>query len=520
MAINFPSSPTIGQVYTYAGRSWQWNGYGWEAYPGPALVGPTGPTGSTGGTGPTGATGPTGDIGPTGAFGGPTGPTGSTGLTGATGPTGPTGSTGNTGNTGPTGPTGDIGPTGPASGPTGPTGASITGPTGPTGDTGATGPTGIGATGPTGATGSIGPTGPASGPTGPAGSQGPTGPAGNVGPTGAASTVAGPTGPQGATGPTGPSGLADGSRGQIIVSGGGTNWYINASSITGGQVANGAISTNQLASGAVGSGNIASGAINSSALIGAGVVTGSNIANSTISTSNLNFTPATTSGTNTWTGTNTFTTTTNFSGAIVSTASGTTTLRSNIQLDSGAVAFSIDNASAASTGLYMGRAGISVGSFQHNLTLNQVVMAVGTTSYSTSAILDSNASSFTVNVNTAYKPGGGSWTATSDVRIKKNIVSYAKGIAEIETLRPVKFQYNGLYGSPSDDKVHGGFIAQEVQASAFPEMVVQYEYTDPINTDNSDPPKQLLAVDPSDILLALINSVKELNARLKVLENK
>lgn len=32
MAIDFPSAPTLGQLYTYGGRSWQWNGYAWDLY--------------------------------------------------------------------------------------------------------------------------------------------------------------------------------------------------------------------------------------------------------------------------------------------------------------------------------------------------------------------------------------------------------------------------------------------------------------------------------------------------------
>lgn len=185
MAINFPTGPTVGQIYTYGSRSWEWNGDAWQAAPGPYTVGPTGPTGSTGPTGPTGSTGATG----------PTGATGDTGPTGAQGVAGPTGPTGSTGSTGPTGPTGDTGLTGPT-GPTGSTGsAGSTGPTGPTGDTGLTGPTG-----PTGSTGSTGPTGP-TGDTGLTGATGPTGSTGPTGPTGAT----GPTGPTGPTGSTGPS---------------------------------------------------------------------------------------------------------------------------------------------------------------------------------------------------------------------------------------------------------------------------------------------------------------------------
>jgi hypothetical protein len=32
MALDFPSSPTLNQVYTSGGISWKWNGYAWDAY--------------------------------------------------------------------------------------------------------------------------------------------------------------------------------------------------------------------------------------------------------------------------------------------------------------------------------------------------------------------------------------------------------------------------------------------------------------------------------------------------------
>jgi hypothetical protein len=214
MAINFPTGVSIGYIYTYGGRSWQWNGVAWDSYPVDANVvtflnGFTGNVAITGGTainvanssnivtisytgtggGGSGTVGPTGPTGPTG----PQGPQGNTGATGATGPQGNTGATGPQGNTGATGP----------QGPQGNTGA-----TGPQGNTGETGPQGnTGATGPQGNTGETGPQGPQgnTGATGPQGNTGATGPQGNTGATGPQGNT-GATGPQGNTGATGPVG--------------------------------------------------------------------------------------------------------------------------------------------------------------------------------------------------------------------------------------------------------------------------------------------------------------------------
>jgi len=74
MAINFPNSPTVGQLYPQppvAGQPvYRWDGTAWVTQSGPTgIVGITGPTGSAGPTG-SGATGPTGSgsTGPTGPF--------------------------------------------------------------------------------------------------------------------------------------------------------------------------------------------------------------------------------------------------------------------------------------------------------------------------------------------------------------------------------------------------------------------------------------------------------------------
>ena len=95
MPINFPSSPSPGDIYTYGNQSWRWTGYAWAS--GSLLsetaAGLTGPTGATGAQGDQGLQGDQGPQGPTGPVGvaGPTGPTGAAGVTGPTGPTGPSG---------------------------------------------------------------------------------------------------------------------------------------------------------------------------------------------------------------------------------------------------------------------------------------------------------------------------------------------------------------------------------------------------------------------------------------------
>jgi hypothetical protein len=75
-AIDFPNSPSLGQIYIVSGKAWRWSGEVWDLV-GSISQGPIGPTGP-GSTIP-GPTGPRGSIG----FQGATGPTGSNGLDGS-----------------------------------------------------------------------------------------------------------------------------------------------------------------------------------------------------------------------------------------------------------------------------------------------------------------------------------------------------------------------------------------------------------------------------------------------------
>ena len=61
MPLDFPSSPSLNDLYTFGGKTWKWDGAGWKSY----NIGLTGPQGPQGLQGPTGPTGPTGAAGVT-----------------------------------------------------------------------------------------------------------------------------------------------------------------------------------------------------------------------------------------------------------------------------------------------------------------------------------------------------------------------------------------------------------------------------------------------------------------------
>jgi len=105
-----------------------------------------------------------------------------------------------------------------------------------------------------------------------------------------------------------------------------------------------------------------------------------------------------------------------------------------------------------------------------------------------------------VNSSVVKKVGGGSWTASSDRRLKKDISDYNEGLSEVLAIHPVNFRYNTKSGYNTKDE-HIGVIAQEIQEVA-PHMVSTYEKEG----------EEYLQVDNSAMTYMLINAVKELHA--------
>ena len=120
------------------------------------------------------------------------------------------------------------------------------------------------------------------------------------------------------------------------------------------------------------------------------------------------------------------------------------------------------------------------------------------------------------NINgQAFKPGGGAWAATSDARIKTVTGSYSAGLDEVAKLNPVRFTYKGNDGDAHvlvKGKEFIGLVADEAMR-AMPEMVS-------LNEGEIDGRKvnDLKTLDPTALIYALVNAVKELKAEIEELK--
>jgi hypothetical protein len=109
---------------------------------------------------------------------------------------------------------------------------------------------------------------------------------------------------------------------------------------------------------------------------------------------------------------------------------------------------------------------------------------------------------------TAAKPGGGSWLATSDARLKKNVRPYTDGLEKIMQVNPVLFNYNSESGY-NTQKEYIGVLAQELQ-TVLPYMVDSF----------SKKGNNYLAVDNSSMTYLMINAIKEQQAQINELKKE
>ena len=105
---------------------------------------------------------------------------------------------------------------------------------------------------------------------------------------------------------------------------------------------------------------------------------------------------------------------------------------------------------------------------------------------------------YNLEVNgTAAKSGGGSWAATSDARMKENVIPYTDGLSTLLKINPVKYHYNELSGYDKKPE-YIGVVAQELQSIA-PYMVGSF----------TKKGETYFNVDNSAMTYMLINAIKE-----------
>jgi hypothetical protein len=147
--------------------------------------------------------------------------------------------------------------------------------------------------------------------------------------------------------------------------------------------------------------------------------------------------------------------------------------------------------------------GTSNRGIQYDTSVNEV--GVG---YESTNFLSFSGSSYAYfNLSDVRKQGGGSFNSLSDARLKTDVADYSKGLSALKTLRPVSYKYVDKKTGVTLDKTFIGVIAQEVEQTQFANIV---------GTD----PDGYKTVDPSELVFALVNAVKELSTEVNILKTK
>ena len=121
---------------------------------------------------------------------------------------------------------------------------------------------------------------------------------------------------------------------------------------------------------------------------------------------------------------------------------------------------------------------------------------------------------------TATKPGGGSWSAPSDIRLKENVRDYEKGTAELMQVRVREWEHNGKGRTEAGSKGLG-VVADEIEL-VLPDTVHFYEgKLNPEDEETTD----IKSVNATEITWLLVKTVQEqqaiiqsLTARIEALE--
>ena len=151
--------------------------------------------------------------------------------------------------------------------------------------------------------------------------------------------------------------------------------------------------------------------------------------------------------------------------------------------------------------------------------------------YSATKAINIEGGSLWLQTNTAYKPGGGSWSNTSsDRRVKQNENELSGSLDIIKTLKPKTFEFKNQNRPEIEKGIQIGFIAQDVE-----EVRPNWVHTVPHTSGSFD----IISIDPTyydenksgsvdiktisfgtDMTAILVGAIKELNAKVEMLEAK
>ena len=119
-----------------------------------------------------------------------------------------------------------------------------------------------------------------------------------------------------------------------------------------------------------------------------------------------------------------------------------------------------------------------------------------------------------LSTDSAAKPTTSTWTVASDVRVKKNIRAYTEGLDIIKQINPIRYQYNGLANLP--ENAEGIGLDAKAHANILKDCIGKYK----TKLKESDPGEtELYNFNSHALTFLLVNAVKELDARLALLES-
>jgi hypothetical protein len=109
------------------------------------------------------------------------------------------------------------------------------------------------------------------------------------------------------------------------------------------------------------------------------------------------------------------------------------------------------------------------------------------------------------------------------LRLKKNVRPYAEGVQTLLGIESVRFQYNGLYGTPTDNREVIGIVANQLE-TVIPEAIFRIKGKLSVNDlEETD----ILHYDEVPMIMVCINAIKEhtksidsLMERVKELEER